>query len=93
VPAERVLTPDRMYDHPELAQRDYFEELEHPITGRHRYPGWPFRITPGPTRHHRFRPPTLGQHNAEILRELGLSDEDIAALRRDQVIGERLLNA
>jgi crotonobetainyl-CoA:carnitine CoA-transferase CaiB-like acyl-CoA transferase len=64
-----------MYDHPELAQRDYFEELEHPITGRHRYPGWPFRITPGPTHHHRFRPPTLGQHNTEILREMGLSDE------------------
>jgi crotonobetainyl-CoA:carnitine CoA-transferase CaiB-like acyl-CoA transferase len=75
VPAEWLLTPDRMYDHPQLVQRSYFEELEHPITGRHRYPGWPVRITPGPTRHHRFRPPTLGQHNTEILREMGLSDE------------------
>jgi crotonobetainyl-CoA:carnitine CoA-transferase CaiB-like acyl-CoA transferase len=93
VPAERLLTPDRMYDEAQLLKRDYYEELEHPITGRHRYPGWPFRITPGPTRHHRFPPPTLGQHNTEILRELGLSNDEIDALRRDRVVGERLLNA
>jgi crotonobetainyl-CoA:carnitine CoA-transferase CaiB-like acyl-CoA transferase len=92
VPAERLLTPERMNDEPRLLGRDYYEELEHPITGRHRYPGWPFRIAPGPTRHHRFPPPTLGQHNTEVLRELGLSDDEIAALRRDRIIGERLLN-
>ena len=26
----------------------YYEEFEHPVTGRHRYPGWPFTMTPGP---------------------------------------------
>lgn len=71
VPAEQVLTPDRMYDIPQLDAREYYEEVEHPVTGPHRYPGWPFRMSPGPSRHHRSAPPTLGQHNEEVLRGLG----------------------
>ncbi len=93
VPAEQVLTAERMYDLPQLDARNYYQEVEHPITGRHRYPGWPFRITPGPVSHHRFPPPTLGQHNDEVLRGLGLTDEEIDGLRARKVIGERALNA
>ena len=92
VPAERVLTSDRMYQIDQLEARSYYEDLEHPVTGRHRYPGWPFRISPGPTHQHRTAPPTLGQHNNEVLRAQGLSDSDIAALRARNVIGERILN-
>jgi crotonobetainyl-CoA:carnitine CoA-transferase CaiB-like acyl-CoA transferase len=97
IPAERVITSDQMYD-PEfigaqLDARGYYEEFEHPITGSHRYPGWPLRITGGPDRHHRTAPPTLGQHNGEILRGLGLSDDEVATLRDQRVIGERVLNA
>lgn len=93
VPAEEVLTADRMYDVAQLDARGYYEDFEHPVTGRHRYPGWPFRITPGPARHHRIAPPTLGQHNTEVLHGLGVTDEELDALRRDRVIGERPLHA
>jgi crotonobetainyl-CoA:carnitine CoA-transferase CaiB-like acyl-CoA transferase len=92
VPAERVMTADRMYDIAQLDERRYYEEFENPVTGRHRYPGWPFTMTPGPARHHRFASPTLGQHNDEILRGLGLSDEEIENLRTRRVIGETALN-
>jgi crotonobetainyl-CoA:carnitine CoA-transferase CaiB-like acyl-CoA transferase len=50
VPAERILTADRMYDVDQLEARGFYEELEHPLSGRQRFPGWPFRITPGPLR-------------------------------------------
>jgi crotonobetainyl-CoA:carnitine CoA-transferase CaiB-like acyl-CoA transferase len=93
VPAEQVLTPDRMYDIPQLDARGYYQEVEHPVTGPHRYPGWPFTMTPGPSRHHRFAPPTLGQHNEEILRGLGLTDDELDDLRARRVIGEKALNA
>ncbi len=93
IPAERVLTADRMYDLPQLDERGYYEEVEHPVTGLHRYPGWPFRMTPGPRRHHRFAPPMLGQHNGEILRGLGLTDDELEDLRGQRVIGEAALNA
>ncbi|ORV91370.1 acyl-CoA hydratase [Mycobacterium interjectum] len=93
IPVERVVTGDRMYDIPQLDARGFYEELVHPITGAHRYPGWPFRITPGPAHHHRGAPPTLGQHNDEILRGLGLSGGELAALRAERVIGERPLGS
>ncbi|MEE6137466.1 CoA transferase [Mycobacterium sp. 050128] len=97
IPVEQVITGEQMYD-PEfigaqLDARGFYEEFEHPITGPHRYPGWPFRISPGPDRHHRGAPPTLGQHNNEILRGLGLSDDEVAALRDQRVIGERVRGA
>ncbi len=90
VPAEEVITAERMYDVAQLEARRYYEEFEHSVTGRHRYPGWPFRITPGPAHHHRFAPPTLGEHNDEVLSGLGLSGDELAALRRDRVIGEQV---
>jgi crotonobetainyl-CoA:carnitine CoA-transferase CaiB-like acyl-CoA transferase len=93
IPVEQVLTPDRMYDIPQLDARGYYQQVEHPVTGPHRYPGWPFTTTPGPSCHHRCAPPTLGQHNEEILRGLGLTDDDLEELRARQVIGETALNA
>ena len=93
IPVEQVLTADRMYDIPQLDARRFYQELEHPITGVHRYPGWPFRITPGPLDHHRSPPPTLGQHNDEVLQTLGLTREEIDDLRARRVIGETALNA
>jgi crotonobetainyl-CoA:carnitine CoA-transferase CaiB-like acyl-CoA transferase len=89
IPAEEVTTPERMYELPGLDARGFYEEFDHSVTGRHRYPGWPLRINPGPARHHRFAAPTLGRHNDEVLAGLGLSGDDLNALRRDHVIGER----
>jgi crotonobetainyl-CoA:carnitine CoA-transferase CaiB-like acyl-CoA transferase len=91
IPAEEVTKAERMYDLPVLDVRGFYEEFDHPVTGRHRYPGWPLRITPGPARHHRFGAPTLGQHNNEVLGAVGLSSDDLDALRRDQVIGEQVM--
>lgn len=93
VPAERLLAADQMYDVEQLDARGFYQDLNHPITGRHRFPGWPFRISPGPARQHRTAAPTLGQHNAEVLGALGLSEAEIAALREQRVIGQRVLNA
>lgn len=93
LPVEHVLTADRMYDIAQLDARGFYQEVEHPITGVHRYPGWPFTMTPGPHRHHRFAPPTLGQHNEEVLRGLGLTDDEIDDLRARKIIGETALNA
>jgi crotonobetainyl-CoA:carnitine CoA-transferase CaiB-like acyl-CoA transferase len=89
IPVEWVTKPEAMYDLPGLDVRGFYEEFDHAVTGRHRYPGWPLRISPGPEHHHRFIAPTLGQHNDEVLGGLGLSSEELATLRSDRVIGER----
>ncbi|WP_319448033.1 MULTISPECIES: CoA transferase [unclassified Mycobacterium] len=91
VPVERLMTPDRMYDVEQLEARGYYEVLEHPLSGRLRFPGWPFRMTPGPPHHHRWAAPTLGRDNDVVLSELGVPDEQIATLREQFVIGDRAL--
>ncbi len=97
IPAELVATGEQMYDPDfmggQLDARGFYEDFDHPVTGPRRFPGWPFRITPGPVRHHRTAPPTLGQHNDEILRALGFSDDERSTLRAERVVGERVLNA
>ncbi|ORW32109.1 acyl-CoA hydratase [Mycobacterium paraense] len=92
IPAERVVTGERMYEIAQLDARAFYQELAHPVTGSHRYPGWPLRMAPGPARPHRSPAPMLGQHNDEILRGLGLSADELATLRAERVIGERPLN-
>ncbi|OBK26572.1 acyl-CoA hydratase [Mycobacterium asiaticum] len=92
IPAEPVSTGAQMYEFAQLEARGFYEEFEHPVTGTHRYPGWPFRINPGPPSHHRTAPPTLGQHNDEILRRLGVGDDELAELRRLRVIGDRIVS-
>ncbi|MBN1613665.1 MAG: CoA transferase, partial [Deltaproteobacteria bacterium] len=48
--------------------RGYFTEVVHPAAGRHRYAGWPYRMTASPPEVGRPAP-LLGQHNEEIRRE------------------------
>lgn len=93
IAAELLTAPEQMYNIAQLEVRGFYEQFEHPITGPRRYPGWPFRITPGPGRHHRTPPPTLGQHNDEVLGTLGFSNDELAELRALRIIGEQVLNA
>ena len=59
---------------PQLAAREYFVDVDHPETGTLRYPGAPYRHARTPWRI--VRPaPRVGEHNAEVWGEVGLSTE------------------
>jgi crotonobetainyl-CoA:carnitine CoA-transferase CaiB-like acyl-CoA transferase len=89
IPVAAVLQVPRMYGDPQLNARSWFVELDHATAGVRRYPGWPMRFSFTDVHHH-FGAPTLGQHNHEILRELGCTDADIAQLEARGVIGTRM---
>jgi crotonobetainyl-CoA:carnitine CoA-transferase CaiB-like acyl-CoA transferase len=74
----------------QMNARGFWEPVEHPLVGELRYPGWPMRLTPGPDRWYRAPAPLLGQHNDEVLAELGVTEAERAVLRADGVIGDRL---
>ena len=60
---------DQVVDnHPQLAYRDYFIEVDHPVAGLYRYPGSPVFNTDGWWSIRRPAP-MLGQHTEEILGE------------------------
>ena len=90
VPAHPVINAHYVMPNPQLEHRRFYQTLEHPVTGETRYPGLPMRFSALGDRLHRSSPPTLGQHNREILcGELGLSEEEFEALLEKQIIGDR----
>jgi crotonobetainyl-CoA:carnitine CoA-transferase CaiB-like acyl-CoA transferase len=79
VPMTVVNTLEDLATDPHLVATGFWQFQEHPTEGRLRMPSFPvnFGSTPADIR----RPaPRLGEHTAEVLREAGLSDAQIAAL-------------
>jgi len=90
IPVAPVVSPSLVTENPQLNDRGFLETLDHPRTGPGRYPRPPFAPLGG---HHTWLtrpPPTLGEHNGEVLRDLcGLTDEELARLASAGVIGTR----
>jgi len=87
VPVAKVMQPHRQSELPQLSARGFFEDVDHPVNARTPHSTLPFRSTRGLDRVHTQSAPLLGQHNRELLSELGLSDKDIDELEAQGVIG------
>jgi crotonobetainyl-CoA:carnitine CoA-transferase CaiB-like acyl-CoA transferase len=83
--------PFEMLKDAQLHVRGFIQEVDRAFIGRHPQPSMPFREgdRPFPIR---SAPPTLGEHNREILGGLlGLSDAELEQLKRDDIIGTEML--
>jgi crotonobetainyl-CoA:carnitine CoA-transferase CaiB-like acyl-CoA transferase len=72
---------------PQLKARDWFKEIDMPTVGRHRYPGYLFKLerTPDDVR---LPPPRLGEHNEELYLDLlGFSREEYEAMIAKGIVG------
>ncbi len=88
VPAGEVTDFRSISSHPLFQARGFFETCEHPVAGTHPMPGLPLKWE-GIDRWIRTPAPTLGEHNAEVLRGLlKVSDAELEALTAEQVIGD-----
>ncbi|VBA42590.1 CaiB/BaiF CoA transferase family protein [Mycobacterium attenuatum] len=87
VPVAKVMQPHRQPELAQLTARGFFEVLDHPVNGPVRLSSMPMRFSGGPCRFHTAPAPLLGQHNRELLTELGLPAAEIAELEADGVIG------
>ncbi|HEX3706418.1 MAG TPA: CoA transferase [Mycobacteriales bacterium] len=93
VPVGKVMQPHEQPDLPQIAARGYFEAVEHPVSGSLRYSTLPMTFSRGPARRHHRHAPLLGEHNSELLSEVGISAEEIAALEADGIIGRSVSSA
>ncbi|WP_310774069.1 CaiB/BaiF CoA-transferase family protein [Mycobacterium sp. Z3061] len=87
VPVAKVMQPHRQTELDQLDARGFFEVVDHPVCGPARLSSVPMRLSGGPRLFHTQPAPLLGQHNRELLAELGLTDDEIAQLEADGVIG------
>jgi len=85
VPCAPVQRIDEVLADPQIEARGMVLEQDHPTLGKIRLPNLPFRFSGHPPSKMGIAP-RLGEHNAEVARALGYSDDDIAALAEDGVL-------
>jgi crotonobetainyl-CoA:carnitine CoA-transferase CaiB-like acyl-CoA transferase len=83
----KVMQPHRQTELAQLRDRRFFEFVGHPVNIAAPHSTLPVRLATGPNSFHRSPAPLLGQHNREVLGALGVSDDELAVLERDGVIG------
>jgi crotonobetainyl-CoA:carnitine CoA-transferase CaiB-like acyl-CoA transferase len=83
-----VLSLEELPHHEQVVHNGIVVDWEHPTAGplRQAGPAAHFSATPAEPR---FRVPVHGEDTDDVLRSAGLTDEEIAALRADGVVGVR----
>ena len=86
VPCAEIQTYDQVFTDPQLRSRDFYWKGAHPRLGDVEQIGSPLHFSETPVRQWRAGP-SLGEHTTEVLRALGRSDAEIAALKEQGVLG------
>jgi CoA:oxalate CoA-transferase len=87
VPCGPVNDVARVFSDPQIQQQEMTVDVDHPGYGTVRMLGFPIKFTEAPSRI-RMPAPRQGEHTAEILEEIGYSEDERAELRRSGAIGE-----
>ncbi|WP_144637639.1 CaiB/BaiF CoA transferase family protein [Bordetella genomosp. 13] len=80
VPCAPARPIEDMFDHPQVLSQDLVHAYEHPKVGTYRGLARPVRFGDAAVAAP-CAAPTLGQHTEQVLRESGLSDDELDALR------------
>ncbi|MEZ5855270.1 MAG: CoA transferase [Hyphomicrobiaceae bacterium] len=85
VPCGAVMDTKELSDDPTMLAREIFVDVDHPVRGKVRIPGWPVKMTDShvPVQ----ASPILGADTNDIYAEwLGLSKGDVEALKKEGVV-------
>jgi len=87
LPAGPILSYPEAFGSEHAKVRGMRMEIDHPIEGKVPNIGYAVKLsgTPQQVRRH---PPLLGEHNEEVLQEIGVSREDLARLRAEGAFGQ-----
>lgn len=85
IPGGPIQTVPEVMNDPQTLHRQMRVEIPHPTAGTLPVVGVPFKFgdTPAAVRRH---PPLLGEHTAEVLREIGYTQAEVARLAQDGIV-------
>jgi crotonobetainyl-CoA:carnitine CoA-transferase CaiB-like acyl-CoA transferase len=85
VPCEPVLGLEGVLSHPHVLSRGMVTDVDHGVEGKTKQLGIPIKLsmTPGEIR---TPAPLLGEHTEEILKEIGLTGEEISRLTDQKIV-------
>nr|PZN61306.1 MAG: CoA transferase [Sphaerobacter thermophilus] len=85
IPCGPIYRVDQALEHPQVRHREMVVERAHPTMGTVRLLGVPVKFSETPAGLHRV-PPLFAEHTDEILREIGISDDEIERLREAGIV-------
>ena len=86
VPCMRVHSLSSVLHDPQISETGFLEQREHPSEGPYMAINNPVKFSRSPAEIDR-EPPLLGQHNEELLDELGYSKDECKSLSDEGVFG------
>ena len=84
VPCGPIISMMELSEDPSLRATGTIVEVDHPERGKYLTVGNPIKLSDSPSDVHRS--PLLGEHTDEILAEIGLNDDEIAAAKEEKVV-------
>ena len=82
-----INTVEEVVHSEQLKARDFWQQVAHPeLNDTITYPGYPIKLSEDVRPDEPLRAPLIGEHNAEIYAELGISDARLAELKTAGVI-------
>ena len=84
IPCGPILSMKEIAHEPSLRETGTIVEIDHPTRGKYLTVGNPIKLSDSPTEV--TRSPLLGEHTAEVLKQLGYKAEQIEAMRAKKVI-------
>jgi crotonobetainyl-CoA:carnitine CoA-transferase CaiB-like acyl-CoA transferase len=88
VPAAELGTGAAVPDSPQLLWRQRVFEVDHAVAGRVTYIGAPARVLAAPEATRLSAPPLFGEHNREVLAELGVDESTIERMYASGKLGD-----
>jgi crotonobetainyl-CoA:carnitine CoA-transferase CaiB-like acyl-CoA transferase len=85
VPCGPINTMQQLFDDPQVKAREMVVDVNHPTAGSIPLVGSPLKLSRTPVEMKRH-PPLAGEHNKEVLLELGYTEEELDELLQKRVI-------
>ena len=90
IPVAIVNSLDEIHEDPQVKEQESLVETEHPVAGKMRLPRPPFEFL-NQNDFPKSHAPILGQHNREVLTELGINEKEITRMEAREKANKEMI--